>query len=148
VDFNGTHLQGHKQTFSAKLYVAGASSFWQANRDRASSEEDSDIPRIGQVLEDKVSDIVWEAHELKSLLYLAKALGEEILRSLELLADYSVGALSVLSCEGKCLGHVQSIDLDDLRSVALVDNSYDAIQFLEHCTYLDTSSLCADLREA
>jgi hypothetical protein len=148
VDFDGTHLQGHEQTFSAKLDVAGASSFWQANRDRASSEEDSDILRIGQVLEDKVPDIVWEAHELKSLLPLAKTLSEEILCSLELLADYGISALSVLSCEGECLGHVQSIDLNDLRSVVLVDNSYHAIRILEGHTYLNTRSLCANLREA
>lgn len=130
MDLDGALLQGHEQTFTAKLDVAGASSFWQANWDRASSKEDSDALRFGQVLEDEVSDIVGEAHKLESLLSPAMALLDEILRSLELLADYWDCALSSLGCEGKRLGHVQPIDLDDLRMRGLVDHLYGATRGL------------------
>jgi hypothetical protein len=58
VDFDGAHVQSHKQTFTAKLDVAGASSYWQADCNRVSPEEDPDVLRIGQVLEDQVADIV------------------------------------------------------------------------------------------
>ena len=122
MDFDGTLFQSHKQTFTAKPDIADASSFWQADWDRASWEEDSDVLRIGQVLEDKVSDIVGEAHQLESLLSLAEALLEEVLRSLELLADYGVCAISSSGCKGKRLGHVQSIDFDNLRMWGLVDD--------------------------
>lgn len=118
--FDGTLLQSHEQTFTAKLDVASASCFRQANSDLAVSEEDLDILRIGQVLEDQVSDIGWKAHELKSRLSL---INKKILRGLELLADYRKCFLASLGCEGKRFGHVQSIDLDYLRTIGLVDIS-------------------------
>jgi hypothetical protein len=69
-----------------------------------------------------VSDIVWKAHELKSRLSLANALRKEILRSLELLADYRICVLVNFGCDGKRLGHVQSIDSNYLGMVELVGN--------------------------
>jgi hypothetical protein len=66
------------------------------------------------VLEDKVSDIVGEAHKLESLLFIAEALIEEILRSLELPADDGNCALSGLRYDGEWFGHVQAIDFDNL----------------------------------
>jgi hypothetical protein len=58
------------------------------------------------------------------------ALLDEILRSLELLADYGICALSSLGCEGKRFGHVQSIDLHNLRMRGLVDHLYGATRGL------------------
>jgi hypothetical protein len=66
------------------------------------------------VLEDKVSDIVGEAHKLEPLLSLAEALIDEILRSLEPLAYDGNCALSGLRYEGEWFGHVQAIDFYDL----------------------------------
>ena len=148
MDVDGAHVQIHEQTLTAKLDVACTSSFRQSNCNRVSPEEDPDVLRISQVLEDQVSDIIWKAHQLESLLPLASAVLEEILRSLELLTDYGIFVFSGLGCEGKRLSHVQPVDLDYLWTIGLVVSVYNANVFLGYGTYLDASSLCADLREA
>lgn len=96
-----------------------------------------------------MSDIVWEAHELEWLPFLAEALREEILRSLEPLAGYRICVLSSFGCEGKRLGHVQSI-VDNLRVTGLVDYLYDATEGLECHTSMPAAcaQICAKLKWA
>jgi hypothetical protein len=97
-----------------------------------------------------VSDIVGKAHKLESLLSLAEALTEEILRSLEPLPDHGNCAFSGLRYEGEWFGHVQAVDFDNLWTRGSVDDLQGATKSLECHTSMPAAcaQICAKLKWA
>jgi hypothetical protein len=68
VDLDGALLQYHEQALATELFATGTSDCRQENRNPIAPEEDFEVLGADRALEDTVSHVVRQAHEVEGLL--------------------------------------------------------------------------------